>query len=74
MKIPATICFIYGALLVLGGIMGFAMAGSMASLIAGVGGGALCIAAGRGFQQRKSWALPLAIVVALNVGAFFFKV
>jgi uncharacterized membrane protein (UPF0136 family) len=71
MKTPAIISYIYGALLVLGGIMGFAMAGSVASLVSGVGGGILVLVAGAGFKQAKSWALPLALVVTLCVGGFF---
>lgn len=73
MKTPATICYVYGVLLILGGIMGFAMAHSTASLISGGGGGVLCLVAGRGFSHLKNWAPPLALVVALGVAGFFGK-
>ena len=53
--------------------MGFAMAGSIESLISGGGGGILMLAAGRGFAQRQSWALPLGLLVTLAVGVFFMR-
>ena len=68
MKIPATICFVYGVLLIFGGVMGFAMAKSIMSLVAGGGGGLLMLVAGRGFKQSQSWALPVGLVISLAVG------
>ena len=53
--------------------MGFVMGKSVPSLISGCGGGVLCLVAGRGFRERQSWALPLALVVAIGVGGFFAK-
>lgn len=71
MKAPSIISMIYGVLLILGGVMGFVMGKSVPSLVSGVGGGVLCLIAGRGFAQRQSWALPLAVVVAIGVAIFF---
>lgn len=73
MKFPSIISFVYGVLLILGGIMGFVMGKSMPSLISGVGGGVLMLVAGNAFKQRQSWALPLALLVSLAVGGFFLR-
>jgi uncharacterized membrane protein (UPF0136 family) len=71
MKTPSIISYVYGVLLIVGGVMGFVMGKSVPSLISGGGGGLLMLLAGRGFGQRQSWALPLGLVVALAVAVFF---
>jgi uncharacterized membrane protein (UPF0136 family) len=73
MKTPSIISYIYGVLLILGGIMGFVMGNSVPSLLGGGIGGVLMLVAGNGFSKRQSWALPLGIIVTLLVGGFFAR-
>ncbi len=67
----------YGILAIVGGILGYAKAGSRTSLISGLVSGILLIVAGIAYQQNMAWGLPLAAVVTVAlIGVFavrYFK-
>jgi uncharacterized membrane protein (UPF0136 family) len=65
--------FVFGALTLVGGIMGFVKAHSMASLIAGGLSGILLIVAGAMFTNQQQNAAILALVVSLALVGFFGK-
>jgi uncharacterized membrane protein (UPF0136 family) len=65
MRVPAIISFVFGTLVLLGGVYGFVSKGSMPSLMAGVVCELLLCVAGFGFLKGQRWALPLAVVVGL---------
>lgn len=65
--------FIFGALTLVGGIMGFVKAHSNASLIAGGISGILLIVAGVIFSSNQQASGILAIVVSLALLGFFGK-
>jgi uncharacterized membrane protein (UPF0136 family) len=65
--------FVFGALTLVGGIMGFVKAQSMASLIAGGLSGLLLIVAGVIFAGNQQAAGILAIVVSIALVGFFGK-
>lgn len=54
----------YGILSVVGGIIGYAQAGSKPSLIAGVVSGIVLVVGGIAHQDGTRWGLPLAMIVA----------
>lgn len=62
---------IFGALVALGGIMGFAKSGSLPSLWAGVISGLALIAASFGIKKRKPWGYPLALILGCLLLALF---
>lgn len=71
MRTKAIVSVIYGVLIAFGGIMGYVMAGSMASLIAG-GGLGLAAAAGGGMMWSGAAAGRwIAIASSVAVGLFF---
>jgi uncharacterized membrane protein (UPF0136 family) len=70
-KVAAVVIDLYGLVSLVGGIMGYLKAGSVASAAAGVPSGILLLIFGIFVLQRASWALIGAIVVALAVGGFF---
>lgn len=64
------ITMVYGILLALGGTMGFVMAGSKASLIAGVGFGVLAFVGAILMLRRMGaigWGLSLGVTVLVGV-------
>ena len=65
--------FVFGALTLVGGIMGFVKAHSLASLIAGGVSGLLLIVAGVIFSGNQQTAGILAIVVSIALVGFFGK-
>ncbi len=64
MQTTAMIVLVYGALVLLGGVMGYAKAQSKPSLFAGVGFGLALLASGAMLWQGNSRALPGATVLA----------
>lgn len=62
---------IYGALVLVGGLMGFKKAGSMASLIMGGVSGLLLLATSYGLYQGHSWAQTAAFALPLLLTLFF---
>ena len=67
----ATLVLIYGALLVLGGVMGFIKAGSLISLIFGtVFGGAVLLSAWGMFKKKRE-AIYAALILAFAIDALF---
>lgn len=69
--IKAIVTLIYGILILVGGIMGYAMAGSMASLIAGGGLGLLAIVGAVLLFMGNAAGQTIAVVSASLVGLFF---
>jgi uncharacterized membrane protein (UPF0136 family) len=65
--------FVFGALTLIGGIMGFVKAQSTASLIAGGLSGLLLIVAGAMFTNQQQTAAVLGLVVSLALVGFFGK-
>jgi uncharacterized membrane protein (UPF0136 family) len=65
--------FVFGALTLIGGIMGFVKAHSNASLIAGGLSGLLLIAAGAMFTNQQQNAAILGVIVSLALVGFFGK-
>ncbi|MDA0672908.1 MAG: hypothetical protein O3C67_04270 [Cyanobacteria bacterium] len=63
MSAPAIAAFVYGALALVGGIIGFAQVRSKVSLISGIVTGLLLILGGVGIVQAQPWGLILAISV-----------
>ncbi len=56
--------WIYGVIMILGGIMGFVKVGSKASLIAGVGMGLALLVSGFGVWRGSTDSLRVALVIA----------
>lgn len=64
MSAATIMTFIYGALSIVGGIIGFKQAGSKVSLISGAITGVLLVLAALGLMQAQGWGLVLAIAVS----------
>lgn len=71
MQTASIITYVYGAIMLLGGIMGYAMAKSNMSLAAGVVSAIILAAAGWAMGQGRSWAVPVAAVVMVALMLFF---
>jgi uncharacterized membrane protein (UPF0136 family) len=63
--------FVYGILILTGGVVGHAKASSQTSLITGLISGILLLLAAFGIYQRKKWAFPLALLTTLVLDLFF---
>ena len=63
--------WVYGVIMILGGIAGFVRVGSKASLISGVGFGLALLASGFGVWQGSQDSLLGAIVIALLLVVLF---
>lgn len=63
-QITAIEIWIYGALMILGGIMGFVKVRSKASLLSGVGLGLGLLASGYGVWRGSTNSLVVAVVIA----------
>ena len=63
-EITAVEIWIYGVLMILGGIMGFLKVGSKASLLSGVGLGLGLLATGYGVWRGSTNSLVVAVVIA----------
>ena len=66
--------FIFGALTIAGGIMGFVKKSSMASLVAGGLAGVLLLIAGAWIQQKPQNGLILGGVVSLALAGRFIPI
>lgn len=78
MTMTALTVLVYGVLVALGGIMGYAKAGSTASLAAGLVAGIVLVGAGmamsRGFAQAGWWvSLVVATLLLLRFGSAAMK-
>ncbi|BCW98055.1 MAG: hypothetical protein KatS3mg024_0882 [Armatimonadota bacterium] len=62
---------IYGALVIAGGVMGYAKAGSTASLISGLIFGVVALAAGISAFRAPGPGLTAGLAASLFVGVFF---
>jgi uncharacterized membrane protein (UPF0136 family) len=71
MSIPAVTSLIYGALVLLGGWMGYRKAGSLPSLISGAASGTLLLLSAVLSATGRAAGVPLAMGVALVLLAFF---
>ena len=71
MDSPSLIVFVYAILVIFGGVFGFVKAGSKPSLIAGVIGGLVLLAAGFGIGHAQAWGLPLALVLIFGLLVLF---
>ena len=63
--------WVYGVIMILGGIAGFVRVGSKASLISGVGFGLALLATGFGVWRGSQDSLLAAIVIALLLVVLF---
>ena len=71
MKGPGIIMFVYGLVVLGGGIVAYSAAGSIASLVAGSGFGLGLLASGLGVSRGKKLGLLVAPFLALFLTAFF---
>ena len=65
--------FVYAALLLVGGILGYARAKSAPSLVAGAVAAVLTVIAALLLPHHPRAGLGLGILVSLGLGAFFFQ-
>jgi len=68
-----TVVLVYGVLMLLGGIGGFAMKHSMPSLISGIASGILLGAAYAIIPQKPKVGFGLSLVVAISLAVVFIK-
>ncbi len=71
MQTTAMEIWVYGVIMMLGGIMGYVKVGSKASLLSGVGMGLALLASGYGVWQGSRDSLLVALVVAALLVALF---
>lgn len=67
----AIVVVVYGILLILGGIMGYAKAASVASLVMGIIFGAGLLASAWGMFNGVVWASYVALALTVFLTAFF---
>lgn len=63
--------WVYGVIMILGGIAGFVRVGSRASLISGVGFGLVLLVSGFGVWRGSQTCLVAAVVIALLLVVLF---
>lgn len=74
MPLASLIVSIYAALVIIGGVIGFAKARSAPSLIAGILSGLALLAAGWALGHALFWGQPLAfLVIVLLLAVFSFR-
>lgn len=74
MERTSLVTIIYGILLVIGGIMGYYFAGSLASLLMSSIFATLIFLSALGMQMKQKWALPLLYLsLALLFGFFGYR-
>lgn len=74
MPIPSIVAFLYAALVLGGGIMGYAKAKSSPSLISGIVSAVLLGIAGWAMSRNQVWGLQLALILtALLTGLFAYR-
>lgn len=66
-----TILYVYGAIVLLGGMIGYATAKSTPSLIAGVGSGVVLLACGYLLSSGNDLGLYLGLAMAVALTVFF---
>jgi uncharacterized membrane protein (UPF0136 family) len=71
MKVTATIVFVYGLLVLIGGIIGYKTAGSPMSLIAGILSGLPLIGAGIAVAKGNLTGLYVALAMTFALDGFF---
>ncbi len=71
MRTSATILFLFGLTLVLGGFMGWARADSLISLIMGGGFGLSLVVCGWLMLRGRVWALYAAMLITTSISALF---
>ncbi len=71
MKIAGWTTVIYGIIVFIGGLIGYAVAGSMASVVAGVASSILLLGSGIGVVLGKRSAIIAALAVTLFLDGFF---
>ena len=72
MNISALITGLYGLFTIIGGVIGYAKAHSMPSLIAGVVSGAILLICSYGLSQNNMVAAIIGLLVAIALGGRFF--
>lgn len=71
MKRISIASIIYGILLVIGGLVGYFLAGSIPSLVASSSFATLVFLSALGIQMKQKWAFPLLITCLFALFAFF---
>jgi uncharacterized membrane protein (UPF0136 family) len=71
MQTTAMEIWVYGVIMMLGGILGYVKVGSKASLLSGVGMGLALLASGYGVWQGRREALIASVVIAALLVALF---
>jgi len=71
MKIAGWTTLIYAVIVFIGGLIGHALSGSMASAIAGIGSSIILLASGIGVLLGKRAAIITALATTLILDAFF---
>jgi len=71
MQTTSLISIVYGAMIALGGMMGYAKAQSVESLLTGVASGAALIVAGLVMRRGIRAGLGVALLVTVGLIAFF---
>lgn len=71
MQITAIEIWVYGVIMILGGVMGYVKVGSKASLISGVGFGLVLLASGYGAWRGSENSIAAADLIALLLLVLF---
>lgn len=71
MRCKSYVVLIYGVLLLIGGVIGYAKAGSLVSLLAGSIAGLIAIGCAIAIRRVKEWAVWCAIILSLVLSGFF---